>query len=359
MLCGIVVIAWILARTPTAARAADLSKDIRTATDETPYAAQIASYVQGQAKIIGDDADPAETSKARESLVDEVRGLVPPSTQFLDAFESQLNSSLANLLLPTNPVRVRLNAAIIVADVAQVSQDARLAQLVITELKDPSEAVVLWGLKAAHEVIPQALGVPSLKNQLISAVTAAAQRLGTGRIVNAAYYALAVGDKPPAASPADLIAPISSLLDWRIKQYAGAVPPEPPADAVATLFLTEHLVWTGFPARQAGTAQRIVDLIAAANADLSLAQPEDRDQLILLLKKAGQAIYVIGINNGNVALQQASTQLTLVDQRPPPPFAAAAAKAVQGLATVFPALRVPQAFATTASSPAGPAKTTP
>ena len=59
----------------------------------------------------------------RESLVDEVRGLVP-QPQFLDAYEAQLNSSLANLLLPANSIRVRLNAAIVVADVAAVSQDA-------------------------------------------------------------------------------------------------------------------------------------------------------------------------------------------------------------------------------------------
>jgi len=342
-----------------AARAADLSKDIRTASDEGQYTSEISSYVQGQTAIIASDADPAEASRARESLLDNVRGLVEPSPAFLDAYEAQLNQSLANLLAPTNSIRVRLNAAIVVAEVAAIAQDAQMAQLVVKELSDPSEAVVLWGLKAAREVIPPALAVPSLKAQLIKAVQNAAFRLpSSGPVVSAAYNALAVGNKPNQ-SPVDLIAPIQRLLDWRIKQYATGIPPEPPADAIATSFLTERGVWTQAPAQQIGTAQRIVNLIVAATTVLPNAQQEDHDELILLLRKTGEAIYVVGINDADATLQAACTPLTKVDLRPPPlPPLQAAKESIAGLVAKFPSLRVPAGFAP-AAAPTAPVSSTP
>jgi hypothetical protein len=344
-----------------AARAADLSKDIRTADNEDQYTSEIASYVQGQTAVIASDADPAQSSRARENLLDNVRGLVAPSPAFLDSYEAQLNQSLGNLLAPANSIRVRLNAAIVVAEVAGIAQDAQMSQLVVKELNDPSEAVVLWGLKAAREVIPPALGVPSLKVQLIKAVLGAIFRLpASGPVVSAGYNALAVGDKPNQ-SPVDLIAPIQRVLDWRIKQYATGIPPEPPADAIATSFLTERVVWTQAPAQQIGTAQRIVNLVVAATTALPTALDEDHDEVILLLRKTGENIYVIGINDADPALQAACTPLAHVDLRPPPlPPLQAAKAAIAGLVAKFPGLKVPAGFATAAApapsaAPAAPA----
>jgi hypothetical protein len=338
----------------SSARAADLPKEIRTADDTSPYANEISNYVQDRVNTISSDADPVQTEKSRESLLDEVRGLTPPSADFLNRYSKQLSVSLPPLLSPSVNVRVRLNVAIVVAGVAQASQDAQLAQLVIQELNDPSEAVVLWGLKAARDVLPSALGVTNLKLQLIAAISKSAQRLGTGRILNAAYSALAVDIKPGVA-PLDLIVPMQNLLNWRIKQYTVAVPPEPPADAIATTFLTERDVWSPNIPQQAATVQALADLIAAAITDLPAAQQDDHDELILLLKKTGEAIFVIGINNADPTLQAAATPLSHIDQRPPPMQpAAAAALAVQGLAVRFPTLRTPAIFATAPSSAPAP-----
>ena len=54
-----------------------------------------------------------------------------------------------------NPdVRVRLNAAIICAGVARKTGGARLTRSTAAFLKDPSDAVALWGLQSAKYVIP-------------------------------------------------------------------------------------------------------------------------------------------------------------------------------------------------------------
>jgi hypothetical protein len=205
-------------------------------------------------------------------------------------------------------------------------------------------------------VLPSTLGVVSLKAKLISAITAAAQRLGTGAIVSAAYNALAL-DIKPGVSPVDMIVPTQNLLNWRIKQYAVAVPPEPPADAIATTFLTERDVWSPNIPHQAPTVQALADIVAAAITDLPAAQQEDHDELILLLRKTGEAIYVIGINNSDPTLQAAATPLSHIDQRPPPMLPpAAAAMAIQGLAVRFPTLRTPSIFATAASAPSTKSK---
>jgi hypothetical protein len=249
--------------------------------------------------------------------------------------------------------------AIVVAGVAQASQDAKLAQLVIQELNDPSEAVVLWGLKAAHDVLPSTLGVVGLKTKLIAAITKSVQRLGSGSIISAGYNALAL-DIKPGVSPVDLIVPMQNLLNWRIKQYAVAVPAEPPADAIATTFLTERDVWSPNIPQQAATVQALADLIAATITDLPAAQQEDHAELISILKKTGEAIFVIGINNANPTLQAAATPLSHVDQRPPPMLPpAAAALAVRGLAVWFPTLHAPSIFATSAPSPAVAPKANP
>jgi hypothetical protein len=360
--CGAFAIACLIAGTPARSLAADLSKDIRTATDLTPYAASISGYVHDQVALIGKDEDPKQSSTARDSLIDEVRGLVDPSPQFLDAYEAELRTQLTPLLdsATTPNVRVRLNAAIVVANIAAKSEDAQLAQLVVKELNDPSEAVVLWGLKAAHDVLPPALSVPNLKVQLIAAIKKAAERLATGPIVAASYNALAISDKP-GQSPADLIEPVQSLLAWRIAQYAGAVPPEPPADSRATTFLTQQSVWSiQSQAQQLITAQQLVDLIGAAAVDLGTAQPEDHDELINLLAKAGGGIFAIGYRAGDQALETAATPLSKVDQRPPPaPPLAAATMAINGLVTKYPALHVPKGFTPAPTAPAATPKAAP
>jgi hypothetical protein len=336
---------------PSATRAADISQDIRTADDATPYKATIDANIQSQVTSILQD-DPIQSARARDSLVDEVRGLIPPSASFLDLYCSELQSQFAPLTAPTASIRVRLNAAIVVARVAATAKDANLAQLVIAELNDQNEAVVLWGLKAAHDVIPPALNVQTLKASLISAVIKAAQRLTTGPIISAAYNALSPTD--PSTPLASLIDPVQTLLAWRLTQYNNAVPSEPPDDAVAIGFLTQRSAWlTETPPQQRRTVQLAVDLLGAATSSLSMAQQDDKDELTLLLRKMGDAIFAFGITTADPSLRTAAGPLRTVDQRPQSSSPVqAAALAVSGLAAKYPGLRIPKPFSAAASAPA-------
>jgi hypothetical protein len=336
------------------ARAADLSKDIRTAPDEGAYQAQITGYVQTEVSIISQDADPGASSHARESLIDNVRGIVDPSPAFLDEYSKQLATALAPLA--ANPsIRVRLNAAIVVCVVVTKSQSVELAPLIESELNDHSEPVVLWGMKAARAIMLPSLGVPTLKTKLLTAISTAAKRVTSGPVLAAAYSALTVGDQP-GQSPVELIVPMQNLLAWRIQQYGTAIPPEPPADGKATSFLTEHAVWLAqTPAQQRATVQELVNLIAAGNTLLSGAQSDDHDQLTALLVQAGKAILVISINTNDPVLRAAATPLATLDQRSAVmPARAACAAAISGLAVKFHGIVLPKGFSASATLPTDP-----
>jgi hypothetical protein len=338
--------------------AADLPKEIRTADDATAYKVTIDAYLQREvAAILADDPQTKAAAQARESLIDEVRaGITPPSASFLDTYCAELQFQLAPLVAPTAGTRPRLNAAIVVARVAASSQDVNLIPLIITQLKDPNEAVVLWALKSSQSVLVPALNVAALKAKLIDAIIQSAERIKSGPVVSAAYDALTTTDKTvTTAGLADLITPVQRLLNWRLQQYAVALPPEPPSDGKGTAFLTQRAVWLAAPQSQKPSAQILLNLAAAALKAQATAMGEDRDELTQLLKKVGLAIYVIGYNSADETLKTAATPLSNIDQRPPPmPAAAAVAQAVAALAAKVPGLTLPVGLSAPAAGSAAP-----
>ena len=76
------------------------------------------------------------------------------------------NTPMVAMIMSNQSVAVRLNAAIVVARVGEKTASAALQPAVITLLSDKSDAVKLWGLKAAKFVLPAVLmaAPPPTKN---------------------------------------------------------------------------------------------------------------------------------------------------------------------------------------------------
>ena len=334
------------------ASAADLPKETLTASDVTPFAGAIQSYIAAQVKGLV-DADPAKGSKSRQGLIDEMAGLNPPSAAFADFYCGELTNQLVPLTSNSDP-RVRLNIAIITARVAERAQDAsgRLAPLIVAELKDTNAGVMLWAMRAARNTIAPILNVKGANNSLVPAILAAAKSTNSGAVIGAAYDALAATGPNPAALPVNIGATIQ-LLGFRLSQYGSSVPPEPPMDGRGTSFLTQMQIWTAqTPPQQIALVQMILDLVGAANSGYSTAQGVDRDELVTLMSSAGKALYVIGINKQDPLLQAAVTPLAQATSRmSPAALQANVNSAVNGVLNSFPKVHKPMSATTAASTP--------
>ncbi|MBV8780548.1 MAG: hypothetical protein JO353_04060 [Phycisphaerae bacterium] len=323
--------------------AADLSKDVTSAADATPFQGTIHASIESRVRDIVAD-DPSKAMRARESLVDELRGT--PSASFSDVYCGEL----ANLLMPLarNPSpRVRLNAAIITARVAERAADAsaRLAPLIIAQLKDENMGVVLWAMRAAHFVLPPVVNLQGKTNTIIPAMVAAAEHSNSGAVVGAAYDALTADTSNATALPIYLDA-VQKLLAFRISQYAsGTAPSEPPMDTRATVFLTDRKVWTlQGKTLQPTTVQMIVDLIGAGGPEFGSVQGTDRQELAALLSFAAKALYVIGITNNDQGLITAVAPLSSTQGNTPPATVMTnVAGAITAAITSFPTVHKPAA----------------
>ena len=254
-----------------AAHGAALTSAIKTSATPASYAAQIQGFINGKTKDLTSD-NALVQHEARKSLIDECENHTggPASPQFQTEYAKDLNKALGGVLKAANDIRVRVNVAVVANEVAtrilrgggDVSQ---LSPLVQTLLGDKQTAIVLWGMKAAKQVLADAMQgntKPEKISKLI--VSSLKNHLDVGIIVEEAYNALtlkviAQGDffDTLKRSPqfAGMIGPvIPDLLDviaLRTQQFrAGAVPPSPQAEEVVSVFLSV----TAFPAISANPA---------------------------------------------------------------------------------------------------------
>jgi hypothetical protein len=223
--------------------------------------------------LAGTDAD--KQKQARKELVD---GGAGGGLTFALAYATDVNSA-AVALLATNPnVRVRINVGVVVAGVAEGTKSTKLDGAVLALLGDKSEAVKLWGIKAARFILPS-LANPA-QQKLAERVVQEAKDKPTGPIVDEAYEALKTMAGPAA------VGPLLDLLDSRIKQYEKIGTPEDPQyDWKPLEYLLQKNVamnvWgTLTSAQQAQVMQAAVNLLSlAAQRGDDPAARNIRDQL--------------------------------------------------------------------------------
>jgi hypothetical protein len=308
--------------------AATLPMEIRTTTNGDSAKPVLQAFLDKQVAQLASSV-PSQQSLAREAIAAEVVQPVNPtdpplSPVFLDLYAGILNDGLKPLESNPDP-RVRLNVAIVAAKVAEKASNDKLAPVVTDLLSDQSEGVVLWSIKACKFLLPQILAnaVSAPNNPLLPAfVKSVEQHSKSGPIVHAAYDALRADSTTVAPAAWNQVVPVlvttaQTLLENRIAQYHAGIPPQPSADAVATTFLTDTTIWpVQSKDQQQRSVQDIADLMSVAAQRWDNANTTQRQDLALVVKQAGGAIWVVGKDSDNSDLQHAEEQLKVTPSAP-------------------------------------------
>jgi len=290
--CGLLLI-LSLGLAPRAALAV-IDPKIKTSLDAAKSRDAIAASVKERvADLAG--ADPAKRSAARDGLITEIN-LPNVSTEFLDTYAQELNNQLKPLVDPTQPdVKIRLNAAIVVAKVAEKSNTARFAEITDILLKDKSDAVVNWGLKASRYVLPPVLaaGLPQAK-ALIKSIRA---KVGDPVLLPLVYDALSIDFQNNRQSPqfpkmvAGAVPEMIAVLRERVDLICKQVPPDATVDVAGMNFLVATSVWKQqTPPQQLETAQLLSDYIGVAGQRGAMSTGTDREQMTKAVQNASNAI---------------------------------------------------------------------
>jgi hypothetical protein len=223
---------------------------------------------------------------------------------YCQVLNSAFTASLAPNLKPT--LRQRLNAAIVVARVAAVAQNAALEPITLQLLNDPAEPVVMWALKAAQPQVPQVLGtkVGNVTPRLLAAIGPAVIRHPSGPVFDEAYSALTALD--PMVKD-ELV----KLWGNRLLQYAGnSCPDDPDVDGEPVFTLTTADMWKNVlntPKAQTDVMQRVSDQLSLAAQWADTPQPpEKRDQLAKLVRLCAEGCFVVGKHENIPALGAAA-----------------------------------------------------
>jgi hypothetical protein len=243
---------------------------------------------------------------ARDQLIDAAAPIpkATPGPAFLNQYAISLDTAIAPALKHQS-YTVRMNAGIVVARAAQLTDDAALVNATQTLLSDQSNFVALWGLKSARWVLPALLRNPAANpNNLIAAILKAVSTHGSGpvgaAIVAEAYDALSIDAieggkrKPTAASLAKVIPAMQQLLGQRVAAYKNGIPPEPLADQKGTGFLAYGDVWKAHtPPQKLASMQLMSDLVGLAAQQTAAASPAEKDSLTRMIGLVVSAISVV------------------------------------------------------------------
>lgn len=284
----------------------------------------IKQFVTDQANKLA-STDPAQQSAARDALLKEVSG--DPQAAFLDAYAQAINDGM--LTLADNPsIRVRLNAAIVLAKVAEKAQaqSLRLKPAVLKFRADKDEAVALWGVKAHKPLVLAQLRSQVVPNDpLVAGLPAAIKNNLAAPVVQAAYEALQVdylnqkGLTEPVYAAA--VAAVQDLLAMRAAQYKNGTPDGPLVDTLATGFLVDISVWKAQRQEQrTRTAQLLCDVLAGAASEAAKLPrlTENRDELIETVQAIGKAISVTGSSLGKKDLVDLADPVAKIEKSADP-----------------------------------------
>jgi hypothetical protein len=274
---------------------------------------EVAGFIKGQIEALGGDSAD-KRGKAREALVSEVNPVSANqkfNPAFLDTYAQEINKQLAPLVT-NEDVRIRLNAAIVVARVAEKVENARLIPIIETLLNDKTDAVLIWGVRASGYVLPPLLeaGVPQQQQKLIGEIKGCAKN---PTLIALVYEALTLNYPTLKAAPANLpksvqlvVPAIMELMQARAEALrTGTDPKEPAADVAPILFLVDGRIWKvcapdkQLASQQLQIVQVIVNLLTYAGHRVVMPGVADSDQLTILVRKAGRSLGALALVMGD------------------------------------------------------------
>ena len=345
-------------------------KSLKTSSEFTPA---LKASIQGMiaAAIANLESENVlQQSRARNALEMEatINGQPTASASYLDVYTQTLNQQLEPLAKHPSP-RVRLNAAIVATDVARTANNIHLAPTAMAFLNDPSDGIVLWGVKAAHPIIAAQLRFPGkFDDALAKAIVETARKHQKGQVAGAiafdAYQALTIdvwsNPPPPPEQIKPMVPLVLELLQARLKLYVKGVPPSPRAEQWGTNFLTYPRVWPVLdPKQQGDSMQAMVDLISLAGQQAQAANAGDLFELTQTIQRAASGVATVLPPQSAQALNEAAQlqpgKSTKDDVKRAVATVPQAVKAVPQYANLQPA---PQIQGTEAAPPPASAPTT-
>jgi hypothetical protein len=200
----------------------------------------------GKFREVNTDAVP----KGREAIIAEAKG---GSAAFLAKYAEVVNVEIIDILKNVKDMRARLNAAIVVARVAELANNTKLEKAVLALLeKNQPEALKLWGMRAARPLLPELVKVNGEKPLIEAVLNTVKQFPENGPLAEDAYDAL----NPRNATAKAVPTIVESLLDltaFRIEIYKNGIagqggktllPDLPDADSTPFNNIFNQGVWT-------------------------------------------------------------------------------------------------------------------
>lgn len=274
-----------------------------TATSVTSQVGAVRDYVRaGVAKL--SNTDRQVVAEGRRELL---RGIeqpgVVPSPAFVDLYATTVAQEIASLV-DSKDVFTRLNAAIVIEKAASLDKSLKLADLIGKLVADESEAVALWGVRAAGPVLPAAIDA---NKPLAAAVVATAKKFPDQPVITAEAYNALTATPPDApnmkpATVSKLVEAICDLVAFRLERFAAGEPVSDLAsDERGTSYIINFKAWPSLNGAQQRKALelsgRMIDL--AFNQMGLLPDPASADRIAAdeyrgVLSKVGGSVSVIG-----------------------------------------------------------------
>lgn len=297
------------------------SASIITENDRTT----IANFLKDKLTALSGD-DALAQAAARDALVEAATGNTSPT--YLNEYAQKLNDAVLPAL-DNASMRVRLNAAIVVARVAEKANNIRLKPAAMKLLGDKSDAVLYWGVKASRMLVPVQLRIQVTANDpLIAAIVPAVRDRLKGPITLEAYDALRLDlnnlntRKTVTPQMIKVVTPeIQKILAAREALYAAGAPDNPQIDTVATNFLVDSLVFGPQTMEEREVSvQLIVDLLSRAACRTQSFEQDliHRTELVQTLKLVGSAIQVVSSEAGKEAISTAAQAVAKMDSNSSP-----------------------------------------
>jgi len=288
------------------------------------------------AKILSNN--PADQQAGRDQIINTAKNQTA-SDSFLDTLASTLNDELM-AQKGNGDLRCRLNIAITVANVAARASarvpNTKLAPITEVLLKDKSQPVCLWGIKAAGAIIPSMLingqSPKTMAQLVIDATKEHSDCVECGAVIEEAYNALTLGSGTTpktitAAGLRNLIPYTLQLMALRVSQYQSSQagnsnspppPPNPIADSIASNFLVKSTTWAAMdPVQQSNALKLMTDLVEQLAKQLP--QSPAKDETAQSIKWIGAAFQVIGKHElKSKPVEDAGTAISNISADPDP-----------------------------------------
>jgi hypothetical protein len=304
-----------------------IDPQLKSNPDPSAQKSVIAGAVNKEVAKLANDADPTGQSAARDWLVAETllnNSADATSSGYIDIYTDSVNKSFAPLLAnPATSTRTKVLAAIVTEKVAEHANNINLVPTVELLLADKSDAVAMWGERAASKLsasVLQAIAIPSGdRDKFINAIVKAVADHPTapigGAIAEDAYLGLnPISNKLQVSGPVlqSLINANLQMQSSRIALYKTDMPDNPNADTYGSLFLLDDNYWGILTEKQQLAAmQSASDLIwMAAQRAAAKASNQNQDLILAIEHESSLVSHLANskLNDKNLAdvAQQAS-----------------------------------------------------